>query len=106
MIFGDAKGNNTLCAHFIPSQSKQLCHECGVLLEETDDPYIQCHCFTQQKLRIWLRKMMGRIWKDSPSTPLRTHSGIFYLVAMDMVCTSTVFQNNCIPSREAFLHYP
>ena len=51
MIIGDAKGNNSLCAHYNFSYSKHLCHECDVLFEETDNPYALCHCVTQQKIQ-------------------------------------------------------
>ena len=51
MIIGDAKGNNSLGAHYNSSRSKHLCCECDVLFEETDNPYALCHCVTQLKIQ-------------------------------------------------------
>jgi hypothetical protein len=51
VIIGDAKRNNSLCAHFNSSQSKQLCCECDTMFEETDNPYSLCHHVTQQKVQ-------------------------------------------------------
>ena len=49
VIFGDTKGNNSLCAHYNSSHLKHLCCECDVLFEETDSPCALYHCVTQQK---------------------------------------------------------
>ena len=49
VIYGDAKGNNSLCAHYNSSCAKLLCCECDVLFEQTDNPHALCHCVTQQK---------------------------------------------------------
>ena len=98
---GDATGNNSLCEHFISSQSKQLCHECGVLLEVTDNPYSLCHCVSQQKTQDMVAKVIGKEWNDSPSCTLRMSSGISPLVLLGMVCTSTDLQNICTALRKA-----
>ena len=49
VIIGDAKGNNSLCAHYNSSHSNHFCYECDVMFEDTDNPYALCHCVTQQK---------------------------------------------------------
>ena len=47
VIIGDAKGNNSLCAHYNSSWSKHLCRECDVMFEEMDNPYALCLRVTQ-----------------------------------------------------------
>ena len=51
VIIGDAKGNNSLCAHYNSSHSKHLCRESDVLFEKTDNPHALCHQVTQQKIQ-------------------------------------------------------
>ena len=93
VIIGDAKGNNSLCAHFNSSRSKQLCRECDTMFDETDNPYSLCHCVTQQRVQ---DMVMGGERKGIEGLSFHNIENAFWnisLVPMVMVSPALPFRN-------------
>lgn len=61
-VIGDGKSSDTLCGKYQSrSTTKYLCRDCDILLEDSDNPKIECNFHTMAKLSLLSQKELNDI---------------------------------------------